>query len=206
MRGKSQISNVKSQINTNKRQISICSWKLRHHEVDSARVAKFSQRELGFTLIELILVTAIFGLFASGVIAVINPRSQIEKGNDARRKSDIAQIQRSLESYYQDNGRYPPSSPVDYKINPGGKIEWGSAWQPYMNIVPQDPSATSHYAYYASTNGQTYILYASLERGDKDPDACTGVNGCPNMATYGITQHACGGSCNYGVSSSNVNP
>ncbi len=160
----------------------------------------------GFTLIELILVTAIFGLFASGVIAVVNPSTQVAKANDARRKSDLAQIQRSLESYFQDNGRYPPSSPVDYKINPGGKIEWGSSWQPYINLLPQDPTAAFHYAYYATADGQTYLLYASLERGTKDPDACTGSNGCPNLATYGIAQRACGGICNYGVSSSNVNP
>lgn len=160
----------------------------------------------GFTLIELILVTAIFGLFATGVIAAINPSSQVAKANDARRKSDLAQIQRSLEAYFQDNGRYPASSPIDYKMNPGNKIEWGSPWQPYMNIVPKDPASSRQYAYYASADGQTYVLYASLERGTKDPDACPGAYGCPNLATYGIPQQACGGICNYGVSSSNVNP
>lgn len=160
----------------------------------------------GFTLIELILVTAIFGLFASGVIAVINPASQVAKANDARRKSDLAQIQRSLESYFQDNGRYPSSSPIDYKINPGNKIEWGSSWQPYMNVVPKDPNSSRRYAYYSSADGQTYVLYASLERGDKDPDACIGANGCPNLGTFGVPQQACGGICNFGVTSSNVNP
>lgn len=163
-------------------------------------------KNAGFTLLELILVAAIFGLFAAGVIGVINPRAQVEKANDARRKSDLAQIQRSLESYFQDNGRYPPSSPVDYLIYPDVKVNWGASWQPYMNIVPKDPGEDRNYVYYASSNGQTYILYASLERGVKDPDACTGAYGCPNLATFGIPQRACGQICNYGVSSSDINP
>ncbi len=167
---------------------------------------RFKWSSSGFTLLELILVAAIFGIFAAGALSAINPRSQIEKANDARRKSDLAEIQKSLESYFQDNGRYPPFFPSDYTLNPSGRILWGTAWKPYMNIVPKDPSVNRRYVYYSSNDGQTYLLYASLERGTKDPNACKGEYGCPSLQSFGIPLKSCGETCNYGVSSSNVNP
>ncbi len=65
---------------------------------------KFSR---GFTLIELLVVIAIIGVLASGVLVAINPLEQIKKARDAQRKQDLAQIQKPLEVYYNDNGRDP---------------------------------------------------------------------------------------------------
>lgn len=158
----------------------------------------------GFTLIELILVAAIFGIFVSAIVVVVNPREQILKANDAKRKSDLAQIQRALESYYQDNGRYPVSSAN--KIFTTQLISWGTPWQPYMNVLPKDPTTTDSYVYYALPDGQSYILYATLERGGKDPQACNGGAACSSLSTYGIDQNACGGVCNYAAASANIVP
>ncbi len=172
-----------------------------------------SSQEKGFTLIELILVAAIFGILAAGIIALTDPRNQYLKANDARRKSDLAQIQRSLEAYYHDYGSYPESS-ADRKIRVGGtSIEWGSSWQPYMNVLPADPTGERRYVYYSTPDRQTYALYASLERGGKDPDACNKGNACLNMtARFGIPSTACSVNndpniiCNYGVTSSDYSP
>lgn len=159
----------------------------------------------GFTLIELILVGGILGIMAIGMVVVANPQEQFKKANDARRKADLAQIQRSLEGYYQDNGRYPQSN--NYRISPGGvPINFGDSWQPYMNIVPVDPTSNRRYSYYVSTNGQSYVLYANLERGAQDPQSCNGGGACANLATHGVPASSCGVSCNYGVSSSDLNP
>lgn len=158
----------------------------------------------GFTLIELITVGAIFGVLAGGIIAVANPREQFLKANDARRKSDLASIHRSLEAYFQDNGRYPQST--NNRIYTTTQINWGSSWQPYMNVLPKDPVGSRSYAYYASVDGQSFVLYASLERGGKDPQACNGGNACTSLANYGIPQRACGGTCNYAISSPNLTP
>lgn len=162
------------------------------------------KKSLGFTLIELILVAGIFGIFAIGIIAVMSPGNQYKKANDARRKADLSQIQRSLEAYFQDNGIYPASN--NYKIQDGTQIEWGASWAPYMNLLPEDPSPSRSYVYYASADGQTYVLYASLERAAEDSQACNNGSPCASLAGFGITANACGKQCNFGVSSPNITP
>ncbi len=156
----------------------------------------------GFTLIEMLVVIAILGLLATVLLVTINPVAQIQKANDARRKGDLNQLQHALEMYYQDNGSYPPSS--------GNKIKglnWGSSWSPYMSNLPQDPVSKYSYVYYST--GQAYYLYAHLERGAADPQACKTTppgGACPSVASNGISINACGGVCDYGVSSPNVSP
>lgn len=169
----------------------------------------------GFTLIELIVVIGIISILSAMVITVLNPFDQFEKARDARRKSDLAQIQKALEQYYQDTGKYPSSTSTTYKIIGlnAGTIDWGTSntsnW-PYMNVLPQDPDNSRTYVYYST--GQSYWLYASLERGSKDPQACNSGNACTTLGTSGFpTQHACDKNgtaiiCNYGVSSPNTAP
>lgn len=155
----------------------------------------------GFTLVELITITALIAVLISGVIAVINPIAQLDKAQDARRKSDLAEIQKGLDLYYQDNGRYPASTGT-YQITGAA---WNAAWSPYMGRVPQDPTpATRTYVYFASANGQSYWLYANLARGAKDSQSCTGGNDCPSVPAA----NACGTgkACNFGLSSPNVSP
>ena len=163
------------------------------------------KQQKGFTLIEMILVIALISSLAMVALAVLNPLEQFKKSNDARRKSDLYQIQRALEAYYQDNGKYPTST-SDFQIQSGGKtITWGTSWQPYMNIVPKDPgSPTKFYVYYSPSlaNGQTYYIYASLDRGADDPQVCNGGAACANVPS-GAT---CGAVCSFGLSSPNVSP
>lgn len=164
----------------------------------------------GFTLVELLIVIGVLGIISTMLILTLNPMEQIKKSNDAARKSDLAQIKRALELYYDDNGRYPPSS-VQFKIAPTTAIDWGKAWQPYMSKIPKDPSARNTYQYYVppTAGGQTYYLYANLERGAKDPQSCNNGNVCTSISTGGPgypAANACGGVCNYGISSANVSP
>ena len=59
----------------------------------------------GFTLIELLVVMAIIGILSAVVLTSLNGARQ--KGRDARRISDVKQIQLSLELYYDSTGAYP---------------------------------------------------------------------------------------------------
>ena len=59
----------------------------------------------GFTLIELLVVVAIIGLLSSVVLASLNTARS--KARDARRLSDIKQLQIAIEMYYDSNGFYP---------------------------------------------------------------------------------------------------
>jgi hypothetical protein len=139
---------------------------------------------------------------------MLNPIAQFQKGNDAKRKSDLSQVKRSLETYYQDNGRYPPhSSSPQYRIVrlDASTADWGQQFSPYMTILPKDPRGNYRYVYFASSNGQSFWLYASLER-TADPNACNGGNPCTSLTGNGIADSACGGVCNYAVTSPNVSP
>lgn len=174
----------------------------------------------GFTLIELMLVVGVTGILAMAVLAILNPVEQLRKSNDAKRKSDIEQVQRALEIYYQDHGSYPASS-ADYHIQlvVAGQtkvLAWGSStsgmgFENYMTKLPGDSLPSHTFVYYspASSNGQTYYFYANLERGSKDPQVCNQGNACSTLSagTPGFpATNACGGICNFGVSSSNVSP
>jgi general secretion pathway protein G len=155
----------------------------------------------GFTLIELLVAIAIVGVMAASLFAVLNPSTQFYKANDARRKGDLKQIQTALDLYYQDNGMYPASS--NNKIL---NISWGAAWTPYIGKLPKDPKSSKNYAYYLVPGGQSYYLYASLDRGGSDPQACN-ADGSVCLSAIGITGLSCGSGgavCSYGVSSQNL--
>jgi len=63
------------------------------------------QKNFGFTLMELLIVIAILGLLAT--IGLGSFRTSQMKGRDAQRKSDLSQIQKALEMYYNDYSGYP---------------------------------------------------------------------------------------------------
>jgi general secretion pathway protein G len=158
----------------------------------------------GFTMVELLVVIGLLTILAGALMAIFNPFGQIQKSQDAKRKNDLAQIQRALELYYQDNGRYPVQT-AGFAITGGA---WGTAWGTYMAKVPSDPTPAKKYAYFTTGNGQTYFLYANLDRGTTDPQACSNPTlgtACPNAVSNGLT-NACGGACNFGLTSSNATP
>ncbi len=166
----------------------------------------------GFTLIELIVAIALIAIMTSLVLAVLDPFGQFKKSLDTSRKNDLAQIQRALEQYYQDYGKYP-SNNASYQmmVMVGGTptpLVWGSSWAPYMDILPKDPVSTKRYIYVSSADQQSYWIYASFDRGGRDPLACNTLGtSCPNVPNNGAV--TCGTStdlCNYGVSSPNQSP
>lgn len=170
----------------------------------------FVSSQKGLTLVELIVAIAIVALLSAALIATLNPFDQIRKANDARRKSDLAQIQRVLEAAYQDNGGKYPASDSNFNITnfkTAVGIPWGDPWQPYITALPKDPTGKK-YVYYSppSQNGQAYYLYASLDRGAKDPQVCAAGAVCSSVTSFSISQTACGGTCNFAVTSPNVSP
>jgi len=112
------------------------------------------KKQQGFTLIELLVVIAIIGLLSTlAVVALNNARM---KSRDAKRISDIKQIQTALELYYNDANAYPATL--------GSSIISGTVT--YMAVVPTNPtpandgtcSSGNSYTYSAGTNNTTYTL------------------------------------------------
>jgi len=120
------------------------------------------KKQRGFTLIELLVVIAIIGLLSTlAVVALNNARL---KSRDAKRVSDIKQIQTALELYYNDANAYPAAT----MVAPNASIASGSVT--YMSVVPYNPApvndgncvAGSTYTYTMGTNGTTYTLQYCL--------------------------------------------
>jgi type II secretion system protein G len=114
----------------------------------------------GFTLIELLVVIAIIGILSSVVLASLNSARQ--KGRDARRVSDIKQLQLALELFYDANQSYPTSTGLT-----------GLSTAGYIAAVPVDPNGNA-YTYSALDNADAacntscpnYVLKAVLEQAD----------------------------------------
>jgi prepilin-type N-terminal cleavage/methylation domain-containing protein len=76
------------------------------------------KKQLGFTMIELLIVIAILGILAVAVLSAINPIEQINRGRDTGTRSDAEQLVTAIDRYYAMKGIYPwmdaASDPVAY--------------------------------------------------------------------------------------------
>ncbi|MDD4995433.1 MAG: prepilin-type N-terminal cleavage/methylation domain-containing protein [Patescibacteria group bacterium] len=121
----------------------------------------------GFTLIELLVVIAIIGLLST--LAVVALQSARQKSRDAKRVSDIKQVQTALDMYFSDGNKYPEQTatlgvaPATILCSTGGFV--GTCASPatkYMERVPADPS-TNSYIYTGAALGASYALTFTLE-------------------------------------------
>jgi len=113
------------------------------------------KNQSGFTLIELLVVIAIIGLLSTlSVVALNNARA---RSRDARRVSDVKQVQTALELYYNDNGSYPGGNVFASSSITNGTVT-------YMTTVPTPPTpadactGTTLYTYAQTSSGQSYTL------------------------------------------------
>jgi type II secretion system protein G len=108
----------------------------------------------GFTLIELLVVIAIIGLLST--MAVVSLNSARGKSRDARRMSDIKQIQTALEMYNNDEGTYYTTATAAV-----ASTALGTELADYMAQVPDDPR---DHTYLYSSDESTYTLTFELEQ------------------------------------------
>ncbi len=104
------------------------------------------------------------GVFVRLITEEIDPSYAIQ-ARDAKRLSDLKQIQTALELYYSDNGVYPVSGPIilGFDVTCLGQYGWGfnQCQSPYMGYVPKDPK--QGYIYMYEGWSQTYVINAQLE-------------------------------------------
>jgi len=130
------------------------------------------RRVLGFTLIELLVVIAIIGLLSTLAVVALNNARQ--KSRDARRVSDIKQVQTALELYYNDEGGYPSVGTAAALGETGylcldedgfaGTCPQAAGNTVYMGQVPDDPDTTyDNYNYCSTTAAAPTTCAASTE-------------------------------------------
>lgn len=105
------------------------------------------KNQRGFTLIELLVVIAIIGILSSVVLASLNSARQ--KGRDARRSSDLKQIQLALELYFDASGSVYPAAT-------------SSLVSTYISVWPQSPSQPG-YGYASLMSNSSYVIAAQFE-------------------------------------------
>jgi prepilin-type N-terminal cleavage/methylation domain-containing protein len=125
----------------------------------------------GFTLVELLIVIAIIGILASALLVSLGGARA--SARDARRISDLKQVQGALELFYSKNGQYPADS--DWVTLTTAIAGAGIG----ITKLPQDPQEATGATYTYASNGtlQSYVLRAVLE-GD-NPALDNDVDGNP---------------------------
>ena len=133
--------------------------------------------QLGFTLIEIMIVVVIIGLLA----AVIMPQllSRVDDARVAKARQDIQAIETALTMYRLDNSKYPttdqglralvqqPTDPSITHWRPGG----------YVQKASRDPWGHDYQYVYPGTHGGEYDLFslgADNQPGGKGVDADIG--------------------------------
>ncbi len=125
-----------------------------------------NQQKSGFTLIEILIVVAIIAILASVVLIGLGPTQQA--GRDARRVSDLQEIQNGLELWYNSCGIYPGTNHCTVGTA-------GATWTAFQGVltgaglgissVPNDPSSGQNYDYGYSAGNTSYLLEATMENG-----------------------------------------
>jgi len=134
----------------------------------------------GFTLIELLVVVAIIGMLASTVLVGLTPARKM--GRDARRVSDIRNIQNVLELYYSRYGVYPGVSSGGTPGSCSNAMSGTTGWtalgtcltfsppgeESLIKKLANDPSVGSSYEYEMLNSGKNYLMRAKLESASND--------------------------------------
>lgn len=97
------------------------------------------ERKRGWTLMELLIVMSILAILAI-LVLITSGRRNLNRANDARRKSDLSVIRRAFEEYYNDTDSYPATDILD---DCGASTLSGYS----LSKIPCDPQYGKPYLY-----------------------------------------------------------
>lgn len=161
---------------------------------------------------EIMIVVSLIIILAIIALITLNPKKQIEKGQDTKRKQELTQLSKVIEDYYNDKQCYPrpqevcyPSSEsgynpdIDTKCYLCGNISNSPQITSYLSRLPCDPKHPNKKYLYQTDNVTCptwYQVYTTLSNTADSVIASVGcASGCGPEPDY---------SYNYGVSSQNT--
>lgn len=131
----------------------------------------------GFTLIELLVVVAIIAVLISLILVSLNEVRL--KSRDAKRLSDMREIEKALNLYQDNQGNFPIATTA-VTITSDDAVSLALEGDLVISNVPIDPLHSSlTYTYQSDTSGTTFTLSFCLE-GDSIPNFS---QGCGNTIT-----------------------
>lgn len=114
----------------------------------------------GWTLVELLIIVVIVGILAA-MFLLLNWKRSLWRAYDARRKTDVANVRRAFEEYFNDHNCYPALT----VLNTCGS----ASLAPYLAKIPCDPATKEPYKY----------------QPDSESNLCTGNRVCIKLQDFG---------------------
>lgn len=116
-----------------------------------------SQRQHGFTLIEVMIVIVILGILAALIVPKVMGRPDEARVVAARQ--DIVTIMQALKLYKLDNRRYPSTDQgLDALVKRPTAAPVPDNWKSYLERVPLDPWGGSYQFLNPGLNGEVDIM------------------------------------------------
>lgn len=156
--------------------------------LNRARKLTLRSGNLGFTLVELLIVMAIISVLAAVIItSAILPAQR--HARDTKRKSDLEFIRTGIETYRADCNTYPIiTGDLPATLKGDDSTPSCDSANVYISTMPADPTPTKS-SYYYSSSGTTYVICTALE---VPPTTPGNVNGCGSCGSGSVV-------CNYRV-------
>ncbi len=131
------------------------------------------ETQKGFTLVELLVVIILIGILGVALIVGINPLLQIQKGQDAKRLSDVKEFTNAAEAYYHDNSCYPDSVALSQTLSQATTWTAASGGGVYLKKVPVDPLGYIYvYKTTAASCPQWGVFFTKLAAPAKNQTYC----------------------------------
>ena len=145
------------------------------------------QANSGFTLVELLVVIAVLGVLAAGVLVAINPVEQLSRGRDSAKKTAVAELGRGLLAYQTSQNQLPDG------VN--GGVSWADILITAgdIKVKPSNPASSTldcsittsatdgadgGYCYRRNATG-AFVVFARAESLSEEDKAAGTATTCP---------------------------
>ncbi len=115
----------------------------------------FKLAKQGFTLVEVLVVVSIISLLLGTLVVNLNKAKDAAKETVA--KSNVNEMEKSLDAYYLDHGSYPSAQGGTESSDIGWSLSFVQALTPkYISELPGGPQDEFVYTYSLDSSGQNY--------------------------------------------------